>query len=110
MTKVSVIVPVYNAEHTVGRCWKSLASQTERDIEVVFVDDCSTDGSLQLLQGFAEADSRCRVVRNERNGGPALARKVGLAAATGEYVIGCDADDYAEPDAMECLLEAAVGG
>lgn len=110
MPKVSVIVPVYNAEQTVGRCWESLAGQTERDIEVIFVDDCSTDGSLRMLQGFAEADSRCRVLRTGHNGGPALARKVGLNAATGDYVIGCDADDYVEPYAMENLLEAAVGG
>lgn len=90
---VSIIVPIYNAERTLGKCVASLIGQTYRDIEILLVDDGSTDHSLQKCREFAARDPRVKVFSQE-NAGPAAARNVGLAAAKGDYVAFCDSDDW----------------
>ena len=100
---VSIIVPVYNAEKYLGECLDSLVKQTLGDIEIVAVDDGSTDSSAAILANYAQRDSRVRVIPQE-NGGVSRARNAGLEAARGEYVLFVDSDDYVRLDACEFLV------
>lgn len=101
MTRVSVLVAVYNAARYLHECLDSLTSQTLHDIEIICVDDCSTDNSLDILNGYAACDGRIRVVALSENGGQAHARNVGLRLASGEFVCMLDADDRFSTDALE---------
>lgn len=98
--KVSVIVPVFNARRYLDECFDSIQSQTLKEIEIVCVDDGSTDGSLEMLQKRQEQDSRIRILRQE-NAGPGSARNTGFRAAEGDYVVFWDADDYFDAEALE---------
>lgn len=109
MPKISIIVPVYNAERAIERCAKSLMGQTLQDVEIIFVDDCSTDGSFAIITQLTKDDNRCVMLHNKVNMGCPSSRKVGLKAATGDYIIACDADDWVEPDFCETLYNQ-VGG
>ena len=102
---VSVIVPVYNVERYLPRCLDSIAAQTYRDIEVIMVDDGSTDSSGRICDGYCLKDTRFRVIHQE-NKWLAEARNTGLRAAEGEYVFFVDSDDYLHPRAIESLLMA----
>ena len=109
--KVSVIVPVYNASATLKPCLMSLCAQTYKNLEILFVDDCSTDDSLDILIDYAgqyQGDNfAAKVLRHEYNRGVAAARNTALRHATGDYVYYVDADDTIEPDTLECLLKEA---
>ncbi len=107
--RVSVIIPVYNAAPFLERAVTSAMGQRDADIEVVLVDDGSTDGSRELCDELAEADGRVRVVAQE-NAGPAAARNNGVSHAEGDFIFFLDADDYIPGDAVATLLEAAAGG
>jgi hypothetical protein len=96
---ISVIVPVYNAEQYLERCVSSVLTQTHQDLELVLVDDGSTDSSPELCARFAGRDTRVRVLTRS-NGGLSAARNSGLDVATGEYVQFLDADDWAESDML----------
>ena len=89
MPKVSVIIPVYNVEKYLRACLDSVVNQTFRDIEIICVDDGSTDGSGAILDEYAAKDSRMRVIR-QANAGAGAARNAGLDVATGEYVFFAD--------------------
>jgi len=102
--KISIVIPVYNAENCLRRCYESLASQTLRDSEIVFVNDGSADSSLEMLNRFAREDSRVKVLCQE-NQGTLLARKNGVAATTGDWCLFVDPDDWLEPTACQTLLE-----
>lgn len=104
MKSISVIIPVYNAARHLEQCVRSVMEQTLRDIEIICIDDGSTDDSLQLLRRLAQEDGRI-VVLTQENGGAGAARNKGLAAAQGEYLSFLDADDFFEPD----MLEKAYG-
>ena len=109
MPEVSIIVPVYNAVKTLQRSLDSIAAQSFRDFEVIFVDDCSTDDTPSLLRHFAEESGICcKMLRQPANAGVAAARNRGLDAAGGEYLAWVDADDMIAPDALEKAL--AAGG
>lgn len=101
---VSVIVPVYNILDCLERCVDSLLAQTYKKMEILLVDDGSTDGTGTLCDQLAEKDSRIRVFHKE-NGGSSSARNVGIQQARGEYLGFVDSDDYVEPDMYERLLE-----
>lgn len=102
MVKVSIIVPIYNAEKYLEQCLESIEKQTLKDIEIICVDDGSTDGSPQIMDKFKERDNRF-VVIHKPNGGNGHSMNAGLAAATGQY-IGCvEADDFIEPNMFEKL-------
>ncbi len=103
-TLASIVVPVHNAEGTLGQCLDSLLGQTYGDVEVVCVDDGSTDGSAALLADYAARDGRVRVMR-QANAGPGAARNRGIDEARGAYLYFCDADDWCD----ERLLEMAIG-
>lgn len=97
---LSVIVPVYNAESFLSRCLDSLLRQTYPHLEIICVNDGSTDGSAVILDEYAAKDSRVKVMHQE-NAGVSVARNRGLDAATGEFATFVDADDWVEPDAYE---------
>lgn len=103
---VSVIVPAYNASATLGRCLETLRSQTLADIEIVVIDDGSTDDTLALAREAARDDTRIRIAE-QPHGGRAAARNTGLATACGRYVGFVDADDEAMPRMFEVLLSRA---
>ena len=101
--KVTVVVPVYNVEKYLPECVCSLTAQTYPDIEILLVDDGSTDASGALCDALAAEDARIRVIHKE-NGGAASARNLGIDEAAGEYVLFIDSDDWLDTDAIECLV------
>lgn len=103
--RLSIIVPVYNAAGLLRTCLQSLTHQTLQDLEIICVDDGSTDASLAVLQEHAAKDTRIKVI-HQANAGVSVARNRGLDAATGEYVTFVDADDWVEPVAYEMALSA----
>ena len=103
---VTVIVPVYNTAPYLKECVASISSQTYQKLEIIAVDDGSTDGSAELLDEIAGKDSRIKVVHKE-NGGVSSARNTGLEMAHGEYISFVDSDDTLEPDMYETLLSMA---
>lgn len=103
---VSIIVPVYNVEAYVGECIESILSQTYDRIQIILVDDGSTDGSCEICDSYGRRDSRIRVV-HKRNGGLSDARNVGLAVAEGDFVSFIDSDDRVSPVFIETLCVAA---
>lgn len=106
--KVSVVFPVYNAEQYLEECLESILKQTYEDIEIICVNDGSTDNSLAVLNDYASKDSRFQVYSKENEGkGAASARNMGLEYAAGEYVLVLDSDDFFEPDMVEMLVKRA---
>lgn len=101
--KVSVIVPVYNAEKTLPRCVESMLAQTCGDFELLLIDNNSKDASVACVERFAAGDARIRVLHQPRQGVSA-ARNMGLDAAQGEYIFFLDSDDALSPDALERML------
>lgn len=106
--KVSVIIPVYNSQKFIDDCLQQVLAQSLQEIEIVCVDDGSTDDSADIIAQTAQRDSRVRLIRRE-NAGPGPARNAGIAAATGEFVTFLDADDrYSSDDYLRVLYEDAV--
>ena len=106
MPKISILVAVYNTAAYLPQCLDSLLSQTLKDIEVICVDDASTDNSLALLHQYAEKDNRVKVFALKENCGQAHARNVGLSHATGDYIGFVDSDDWLSQDALEKVCES----
>lgn len=104
--KVSVIIPIYNAYDYLRPAMDSVIYQTLREIEIICIDDGSTDHSLEILKEYQKNDERIRIV-TETNAGPGLARNNGLNRARGKYIAFLDADDFFEPDFLETLYERA---
>lgn len=104
--KVSVIIPVYNAQGTIKRMLDSFNTQTLTDFEVLMIDDGSTDGSGNILDAYACVDGRFKVF-HKSNGGVSSARQYGMEHAQGEYVIHADSDDWVEPNMLEELYSMA---
>lgn len=105
--KVSVVIPVYNVEAYLKRCVDSVIGQTYQNIEIVLVDDGSTDSSGKICDEYRENCDRVRVVHQE-NGGVSLARNTGVDTASGDYVVFVDSDDYAMPTYVEYLVGLAL--
>ena len=108
MPKVSVVVPVYNTEKYLGKCLDSLVAQTLSDIEIICIDDKSTDGSLDVLKVYSNQDNRIKIIEFKENKGAGAARNAGIDAATSEYVGFVDSDDYVDVDFYEKLYQKAV--
>lgn len=100
---ISVIVPIYNADRYLDKCIDSIIMQTYTDLEIILIDDGSTDGSLKICQKYEEQDKRVVVIHRE-NSGLVAARKLGVKYAHGEYVTFVDADDYIDWDTYEILM------
>ena len=106
MSKVSVIVAAYNVEKYIANAMNSLISQTLKDIEIVAVDDCSSDATFEMLQKYAELDERVKVVRHSVNKSSMITRKTGVEHANGEYIMFLDGDDMLTADACEIAYKA----
>lgn len=98
--KVSVILPVYNVENYLRKCLDTITSQTLREIEIICVDDGSTDSSAQILEEYAKKDGRIRVL-HQKNAGAGAARNLGMQYAGGKYLSFLDSDDFFETDMLE---------
>ena len=103
--KISIIIPVYNAQSVLRRCIDSLRAQTYNNIELIFVDDGSEDDSVSIISNAATIDDRIQFY-TEKNKGPSAARNFGIAHATGKYVLFCDADDTVSSKWCETLYRA----
>lgn len=101
---ISVIVPIYNVKEYISQCSRSICSQTYQKLEIIFVDDGSTDGSYEVCKQIAEEDTRIVLIHKE-NGGLVSARKAGLAHASGEYVTFVDGDDWIDENTYEQIIE-----
>ena len=102
---ISIIVPIYNAELYLSECLDSICSQTYHDLEILLIDDGSTDSSLKICREYAARDKRIQVFQ-KANGGPSDTRNYGMDRAGGEYIMFFDSDDYAKPDLCEKLVSA----
>ena len=107
MPKISIIVPVYNVEKYLSKCLDSLITQTMKDIEIICVNDGSTDNSLSVLKDYAKKDSRI-VIIDKANSGPGACRNIGIEKATGEFIQFVDSDDWIEPETCEVCYQKAI--
>ena len=106
--KISIFLPIYNKENFVINSIKSLQIQTLKDIEIVAVNDCSTDRSLEILTNLSKNDSRIKVVNNDKNHGLLYSRAMGILNSSGEYLLNLDPDDMINgPDTLEFLYNKA---
>lgn len=107
--KVSVFIPVYNAEKYIEHCAQTLFEQTLQEIEFIFVDDCSTDNSISILEKVAKKHKgrNIRIIRHAKNAGPLCARKTAMENAKGKYWICCDSDDWVDHNMYEQMLIVA---
>ena len=101
MSRVTVLVAAYNAEKYLEACLDSLVNQTLKDIQIVCIDDASTDSTPAILQKYADKDSRIQILRRNQNAGQAVARNMGIEVADGDYITMLDADDTMSADALE---------
>lgn len=112
--KISVIILVYKVELYIERCVHSLFEQTLDDLEYIFVNDCTTDRSMEILEQiitqYPKRKQQIRIINLPENKGAAYAREVGIKAATGEYIIHCDSDDWVDTDMYRLLYEKAECG
>ena len=104
--KISIIIPVYNVEKYLRECLDSCINQTLEDLEIICVDDCSTDGSYKILEDYQARDPRIKIFKQEENKKQGAARNKGLEVATGEYIWFIDSDDYIDTKACQILYDA----
>ena len=102
--KISVVIPLYNAEPYIGRCLDSVLRQSYKNIEIVIVDDASTDASLSVVQRYQTQNPSVTIISHKQNKGAMMSRKDGYTAATGECLMFVDADDTLPLDAVACLV------
>lgn len=109
---VSILVPVYSVEKYIERCARSIFEQTYQNLDIVFVDDCTPDKSIEILRrvldDYPERKAQTRIIRHEHNQGLAAARNTAVAAATGTFLTHVDSDDWLELDAVEELVKKQV--
>lgn len=105
MIKISVVVPVYNGEKYLQECLDSILNQTLEEIEIICIDDASTDQTSSILQQYKSQQSRIKIITNPINSGPGVSRNKGLDKATGKYVIFLDADDIFEKDMLNQVFQ-----
>lgn len=108
MPKVSICIPVYNVEKYIGRCIESIQKQSLQDIEIIIVNDCSPDASMEIVRKYAVSDNRIKIVEHDKNRGLMMARRTGYMAVTGDYITFCDSDDTLADGALEALYNCAV--
>ena len=106
MVKISIVIPIYNAEDHLQRCVDSVLNQTEKNIEIILVDDGSKDNSIEIFKNYLNQDKRVQLIHQE-NSGVSAARNRGIEQACGEYIGFIDSDDWIEPNMYECLLREA---
>ena len=105
--KVSIVIPIYNAEISIETCLKCLINQTYKNIEIICIDDGSEDDSYKIVENYTAKDSRI-ILMKQKNNGVASARNAGIRLATGDYMMSCDSDDYFEWNAVELCVMACI--
>lgn len=105
---ISIVIPIYNTSSMLSKCLDSVVHQTYTNLEIILVNDGSTDNSLEIIMSYKETDARIKVV-NKENGGLSSARNAGLKIATGRYVLHIDSDDWIELNMCESLISVAEG-
>jgi glycosyltransferase involved in cell wall biosynthesis len=105
MIKVSVILPVYNVENYLRECLESLVNQTLKDIEIICINDCSTDNSLNILNEYMARDSRITLIDSQKKLGAAESRNLGIQLAKGEYLSILDSDDFCDPNFLDIVYK-----
>lgn len=112
MPKISIIIPIYNVEKFIGQCAHSLFKQTLDDLEYIFINDCTLDNSIDILydilEDYPHRKAQVKILHNKFNLGQSKTRQRGVMAATGDYVIHCDSDDWVEPNWLSCLYAEAI--
>ena len=106
MLRFSIIVPIYNVENDIRQCFETISNQTFKDFEVLCVDDCGTDNSMNIVREFAQNDSRFKILTHDTNKGVATARNTALKEVSGEYILFIDSDDWVENNTLEALDNA----
>lgn len=104
--KFSVIIPVYNAANTIERCISSIVNNTFKDVEIIVIDDCSQDDSLNICRKIAAQNNNLHILHNECNRGVSYTRNRGLESAQGEYILFVDSDDWIEPTYLQSFEQA----
>lgn len=112
MPKVSVIIPIYGVEKYIERCARSLFEQTLDDMEFIFVDDCTTDNSISILENvindYPNRATQTRICHHEKNMGLPIARQTGIKKASGNFIAHCDSDDWVDRDMYELMYTNAI--
>lgn len=108
MAKISICVPSFNTGTYISDCLDRLTNQTFRDIEIIVVDDCSTDKSVEIIESFRQKDDRIKLIRHDKNQGLGGARNTGIKNASGDFIGFVDSDDFVESAMYEKLYRAAV--
>lgn len=99
--KVSIVIPIYNAEKYIAEAIEGLLNQTFKDFELILVNDCSTDNTSEILKEYAQRDKRIKIINNEKNLRVSAAANRGIKEAKGEYIVKQDSDDWSYPDRIE---------
>lgn len=107
-TLITVVVPIYNVENYLAKCLDSIISQTYKNLEIICVDDCGVDGSMKILEQYANKDSRIKIISHDLNKGLGPARNTGQDAATGDYILFVDSDDTINLDILDKMLNSAL--
>lgn len=107
LPKISIIIPVYNAEKYIGECLESCVNQSLEEIEIIVVNDCSPDNSIKIAEKFQKSDSRVRIINHKENKRQGGARNTGVQEALGEYIWFVDSDDYINTFACQALYDYA---
>lgn len=108
MPKVSVCIPVYKVEKYIGRCIESIQNQSLTDIEIILVNDCTPDKSMDIVRQYAANDTRIKVIEHDKNRGLMTARHSAYTVAQGDYITFCDSDDALPVNALEILYSTAI--
>ena len=108
--KISIIIPVYNVEKYISQCLDSAINQSLKDIEIIIVDDCGSDNSMDIAKEYAKNDNRIKIIKNSQNMGLFLTRCEGIKSATGEYILNLDSDDFLDLRACEIAYNATKNG
>ena len=108
--KISIIIPVYNVEKYISQCLDSAINQSLKDIEIIIVDDCGSDKSMDIAKEYAKNDSRIKIIKNSQNQGPFTSRNNAVLAANGEYLVFLDSDDFLDLRACEIAYNATKDG
>ncbi len=106
--KVAVVVPIYNVEAYLAECLESIVNQTMQEIEIILVDDCGTDASMEIAERYSRRDSRIKIVKHSHNQGISAARNSGIMNSSAEYILFVDSDDYVRADYCEKLYRTIV--
>ena len=105
---VSIIIPVYNCEKYLNKCYESINNQTYKNIEIVFIDDCSKDNSYNILLEISNKNEKVKILKNDINKGVSATRNIGIESCSGEYIGFCDSDDTFEKDMIFDMMESLI--